>query len=93
MVLIILGTALLSSVVTTALPYVPKWYNAFKTRIKRKKNTRPTTNANVEYLLCKVEELEEQINNIAEAKYVRERNRKNNIRREVRDYLSELRND
>jgi hypothetical protein len=40
-----------------------------------------------------VEDLGQQINNVAEVKYRRETNRKNNIRREVRDYLKELRSD
>ena len=35
-VLLIVGTALLSAVVTQALPYVPKWWNALKHSIKRK---------------------------------------------------------
>ena len=39
----------------------------------------------------KVTELEEQMDNVAQNSYRRETNRKNNIRREVRDYLAELR--
>ena len=35
-------------------------------------------------------DLEKQVNNIAERLSTRDRNRKNNIRRDVRDYLEEL---
>ena len=109
---IILGTALLSAVVTTALPYVPKWWNALKSRIKRKSNDKDIVDviliAKLTERADKVEEivrdlvrytnedekrmddLQEQINNLAEVKYNRDRNRKNNIRRDVRDYLKEL---
>ena len=38
----------------------------------------------------RVDDLQEQINNLVEVKYTRDRNRKNNIRRDVRDYLKEL---
>jgi len=109
---IILGTALLSAVVTTALPYVPKWWNALKSRIKRKSNDKDIVDviliAKLTERADKVEEivrdlvrytnedekrmddLQEQINNLAEVKYNRDRNRKNNIRRDVREYLKEL---
>ena len=109
---IILGTALLSAVVTTALPYVPKWWNALKSRIKRKSNDKDIVDviliAKLTERADKVEEivrdlvrytnedekrmddLQEQINNLVEVKYTRDRNRKNNIRRDVREYLKEL---
>lgn len=91
---IILGTALLSAIVTTALPYVPKWWNALKSRIKRKSNV-PTATDMVDVIIIaqlteRIDDLEEQLNNVIEAKYTRDRNRKNNIRRDVRDYLKEL---
>lgn len=94
MVLVILGTALLSAVVTTALPYVPKWWNALKSRIKRKPNV-PTATDMVDVIIIaqlteRIDDLEEQLNNVIEAKYTRDRNRKNNIRRDVREYLKEL---
>ena len=92
---IIVGTALLSAVVTTALPYVPKWWNALKHSIKRKSTPKSSAMDMVDVIIVakleeRVDELQEQINNIVEVKYTRERNRKNNIRREVRDYLKEL---
>ena len=42
-------------------------------------------------LQFQINELREQLNNVAANSYRREQNRKNNIRREVRDYLTELR--
>ena len=38
----------------------------------------------------RIDELQEQVNNLVEVKYNRDRNRKNNIRRDVREYLKEL---
>lgn len=91
---IIVGTALLSAVVTTALPHVPKWWNAFKSRIKRKPNVPKATDMVdviiIAQLTERIDDLEEQLNNVIEAKYTRDRNRKNNIRRDVREYLKEL---
>jgi hypothetical protein len=88
---IILGTALLSAVVTTALPYVPKWWNALKSRIKRKSNDKDIVDVIIiAQLQERIDELEVQMNNVAENAYRRETNRKNNVRREVRDYLKEL---
>ena len=88
---IIVGAALLSAVVTTALPYVPKWWNALKSRIRRKSNDKDIVDVIIiAQLQERIDELEEQMNNVAENAYRRETNRKNNIRREVRDYLKEL---
>ena len=91
MVLVIIGTALLSAVITTALPHVPKWWNALKSRIRRKSNDKDIVDVIIiAQLQERIDELEEQMNNVAENAYRRETNRKNNIRREVRDYLKEL---
>ncbi len=94
MVLVILGTALLSAVVTTALPHVPKWWDALKTRIKRKPNAQTDMDMVDVIIVAKlterVDDLQEQINNLVEVKYTRDANRRNNIRRDVRDYLKEL---
>jgi len=88
---IVLGTALLSAVVTTALPYVPKWWNALKSRIKRKSNATDIVDVIlIAKLTERVDDLQEQVDNLVEVKYNRDRNRKNNIRRDVRDYLKEL---
>ena len=90
---IVLGTALLSAVVTTALPYVPKWWNALKSRIKRKSNATDIVDVIlIAKLTERVDDLQEQVDNLVEVKYNRDRNRKNNIRRDVRDYLKELQN-
>lgn len=88
---IVLGTALLSAVVTTALPYVPKWWNALKSRIKRKSNATDMVDVIIiAQLTERIDDLQEQVDNLIEIKYNRDRNRKNNIRRDVRDYLKEL---
>lgn len=100
---IIAGTAVLSAVVTQALPYVPKYWSAFIGAIKRvftKRATTPKLNVYCDDLSKRIDDLQEQINelreqmdNVAKNSYGRERNRKNNIRREVREYLKELQND
>ncbi len=92
---IIVGTALLSAVVTTALPYVPKWWNALKHSIKRKSTPKSSDMDMVDVIIVakleeRVDDLQEQVNNLVEIKYNRDRNRKNNIRRDVREYLKEL---
>ena len=92
---IIILTALLSAVVTTALPYMPKWWNALKHSIKRKSTPKSSDMDMVDVIIVaklteRIDELQEQVNNLVEVKYNRDRNRKNNIRRDVRDYLKEL---
>ena len=96
--LLILGTAVLSAVVTQALPYMPKWWNALKHSIRRKPTPKSNATDIVDVILIaklteRIDDLEEQLTNVIEAKYTRDRNRKNNIRRDVRDYLKELQND
>ena len=95
MVLVIIGTALLSAVVTTALPHVPKWFTALKNSIKRKSTPKSSGMDMVDVIIVaklteRVDELQEQVNNLVEVKYNRDRNRKYNIRRDVREYLEEL---
>lgn len=90
---LIIGTAFLTAVVSTAIPHMPKLWNAFKSRIKRKSNDKDIVDVIIiAQLQDRIDELEAQMENIAEVKYNREKNRKSNIRREVRDYLSELKN-
>ena len=77
--------------------YAPAMVRGIKRSFTRKKRT-PNVDCtllqhNIEELVEKMNELETQINNIIEVKYRREQNRKNNIRREVREYLKELQND
>lgn len=107
-VLLIIGTAFLSAVVTTVLPSLPNYWNALKSSIKRVfthesdmdvvdviliaqlQEQMDKTRDTLKYLIQKNKDIEEQVNNLVEVKYNRETNRKNNIRREVRDYLKEL---
>lgn len=78
-------------------PYVKQAWSAVKSWISPKKmtftNDKPLglVQLEVESLQKQVVELKEQMDNVAANSYRREVNRKNNIRREVRDYLSELR--
>jgi S-adenosylmethionine synthetase len=94
---LIIGTALLSAVVTQSLPRVPKWWNALKNAIKRKSTRRRSSVDMVDVIIIaqlqeRIDEMEEMMNEVAANSYRRENNRKNNIRREVRDYLKELQN-
>lgn len=68
-----------------AMPYVSMLRNAIKSRIKREKNT-------ITLDRVAIEDLQSQIDNLAERLATRERNRKNNLRRDIRDYLEELKN-
>ena len=65
----------------------------FKSRIKREKNATDIVDIIIiSKLTERVDELEEQLTNLAEVKYNRDKNRINNIRRDVREYLKELQN-
>ena len=88
-VFLIVFTALLSSIVTSALPYMPKYWYAIKMRIRRVFTPKPKYNT--DRLEKRVSELEEQLNNLAEKVATKDKNRKHNIRRDVREYLAELR--
>lgn len=92
--LTIITTAVLTYVFTLAIPYVKMKYNAFKHAKKRTKTPDcALMEHNIEVLVEKMNQLEEQMSNVAKNAYRREQNRKHNIRREVRDYLTELKND
>lgn len=96
-VALIVFTALLSAIVTAVLPRVPKLWHAFKTRIKRKSTRKSATDMVDIILIAKLEErlgdVEVTMKNVADNAYRREQNRKSNIRRAVREYLEELKND
>ena len=62
------------------------------TRLKRLFSRKKRT-SNIDELVKRVNELEEQLDNVAKSHYRREQNRKHNIRREIRSYLEELRTD
>lgn len=68
-----------------AMPYVSMLRNAIKSRIRRGKNT-------ITLDRVAIEDLQSQIDNLAERLATRERNRKNNLRRDIREYLEELKN-
>lgn len=70
-----------------AMPYVSMLRNAFKSRVRRGKNTQSTLDR------LAIEDLQSQIDNLAERLATREKNRKYNTRRDVRDYLAELRDE
>jgi len=77
--------------------YAPAMLRGIKRLFTRKERT-PSVDCrlmehNIEELVERMNELEEQIGNVAKNHYRREQNRKSNIRREVRDYLAELRTD
>ena len=109
MVLVILGTAVLSAVITTALPSLPNYWNALKNSIRRKTTPKSDATDIVDVILIakltkRIDDLKEQlyilsqnhkereemVDNIAEQLATRDKNRRNNIRRDVRDYLKEL---
>ena len=97
-VLLVLGTAFLSAVITATLPSLPNYWDALKHSIKRvftRKQPKLDMMDMVDVVIIaklteRIDELEEQLNNVAANSYRRETNRKNNVRREVRDYLKEL---
>ena len=92
-VVLIVGTAFLTAIVSASLPRMGKWFNALKSRIKRKSNATDIVDIIIiSKLTERVDELEEQLTNLAEVKYNRDKNRINNIRRDVREYLKELQN-
>ena len=69
-------------------PYVDTLVARIKQVFTRKERT--IEQYNIEVLVERMNEMEEQMNNVAKTHFRRETNRKNNIRREVRDYLKEL---
>ena len=66
------------------------WY-VIKSSISHRKPKQPTM-WYCDDLQSQVDELKEQINNLAERLATRDSNRKNNTRRVVREYLEELKN-
>ena len=92
-VILLLLTSVLASIITTSLPYMPKHIKAIKTRIFRVFTYKRKSNVYCDDLSKRIDDLEEQINNIAEIQATQQRNRKYNIRRDVREYLKELQND
>ena len=92
-VTLILSTTILTAVISASLPTLGRWFKSFKTRIKRKSNATDIVDVIlIAKLTERVDDLQEQLNNVVEAKPIASRNRKNNIRRDVREYLQELQN-
>jgi len=94
----IVFTAILSSVVTSALPYMPKYWYMIKMRIRRVFTPKPKVVIDMDKIALeqawdKIKELDIQVNNLAEKVATKDKNRKSNIRRDVREYLKELQND
>ena len=90
---LIVFTAFLTAIVSASLPRMGRWFNAIKSRIKRKSNATDIVDVIlIAKLTERVDDLQEQINNCVETKQVATRNRKNNIKRDVREYLQELQN-
>jgi hypothetical protein len=90
---IIILACVLTLIFRESTPYVIRWFKSIKSRKKRKSNVDILDILQYERLTKRVDELEEQLNNVAKSHYVREVNRKNNVRKVVREYLSELKND
>ncbi len=91
--LTIITTAVLTYAFTLAVPYVKNKYNAFKHAKKRKLTADTTHTLTMDILNNKINDLQKQIDNVIDVKYNRDKNRKYNIRRDVREYLKELQND
>lgn len=68
-------------------PYIQQ-FKEWCWRVTRNRNV---VTINIRDMEKRIADLEEQIDNVAANSYRREQNRKSNIRREVRDYLAELR--
>ncbi len=69
-------------------PHVLKMRMHIMQYFTRKKHT---PNVYCDDLQSQINELKEQINNVAERLSTRDTNRKHQVRREIRDYLEELR--
>ena len=87
---IIILACILTLIFRESTPYVIRWFKRVKPQKKRKSNVDILDILQYERLTKRVSELEEQLNNVAKSHYVREANRKNNVRKSVREYLEEL---
>ncbi len=86
--LTIITTVIITYTTMVSIPHVKKYLKSIKSRIKRRQHAKPNTD-----ISKRLDDLQTQINNLVEVKYNRDTNRKNNIRRDVREYLKELQND
>ena len=69
-------------------PYVIRWWKRVKPFKKRKSNIFDVLQYDT--LNKRIDELEIQLHNVAEKLAIRDKNRKYNVRREVIEYLEEL---
>ena len=83
-------TALGSSIMTHYAPAMLMRLKRLFTWKKRKPNVDIFDIIQCDMLSKRIDELEQQIHNVAETVSTRDRNRKHNIRRDVREYLEEL---
>ena len=93
--LTIITTAITTYAFTLLVPYVKGKWNAFRDAKKREFTNNkpyPLLQLEITQLSKEIEELKEQMDNVAKNSYRRETNRKSNIRRDVREYLKELQN-
>ena len=88
--LTIIITAVLTYTFTLVVPYVKMKWNAFKHAKKHKQTADNIHTHNIDILVEQVNELREQMNNVAQNSYRREQNRKSNIRRTVKELLQEI---
>ncbi len=86
--LTIITTVIITYTTMVSIPHVKKYFKSIKSRLKRRQHTQPNMD-----LSKRLDDLQSQIDNLVEVKYNRDTNRKNNIRRDVREYLKELQND
>lgn len=82
---IIALTAVGSSYVTYNLPALKRGFKRFLTP------TKPAVDATTYFeLTSRINDLEQQVNNLAETLASRDKHRRNNIRKDVREYLKEM---
>jgi len=90
---IIILACVLTLIFRESTPYVIRWFKSIKSTKKRKSNVDILDILQYERLTKRIDELEEQLNNVAERLATRDANRKHQVRREVREYLESLKND
>lgn len=83
-------TAITTWSIMAMVPVVKQKWNAFKNAKKRKALADNLQTHNTDILVERINELEKQIDNVAKKVATRDRDRRSNLRRDVRDYLKEL---
>jgi hypothetical protein len=88
---IIILACLLTLTFREMTPYVIRWWKRVKPFKKRKSNIFDVLQYDI--LNKRIDELEIQLHNVAEKLAIRDKSRKANVRKEVLEYLKELKND